>query len=69
MGLERPDLVATLAAALPDGVLRTGRRCTAFIQDARSAQLTFDDGTKVEADVVVGADGINSAVLRSTPVS
>jgi 2-polyprenyl-6-methoxyphenol hydroxylase-like FAD-dependent oxidoreductase len=60
MGMYRPDLVATLAAALPDGVLHTGRRCTGFSQDEGSATLTFDDGASVQADVVIGADGIHS---------
>lgn len=64
MGVYRPDLVATLAAALPHGVLHTGHRCTTVSQDERSAQVAFEDGVSVEADVVVGADGIHSVLQR-----
>lgn len=62
MGVYRPDLVAALASGLPDGVLHTGHRCVAFSQDARSAQVTFDNGVTVEADMIVGADGIHSVL-------
>jgi salicylate hydroxylase len=61
-GIYRPDLVAELAARLPQGVLRTGHRCVAFRQDNRHAVVTFDNGVSVEADVVIGADGIHSAL-------
>jgi salicylate hydroxylase len=62
MGMYRPDLVETLAAALPDGVLHTGHRCVTFGQDERSARVAFDNGVSVEADMVVGADGIHSVL-------
>jgi salicylate hydroxylase len=54
--------VAVLAGALPDGMLHTGHRCTTVSQDEQSALVTFTDGTAVEADAVVGADGIHSTV-------
>ena len=62
MPMYRPDLVAVLAAALPDGLLHTGHRCATVSQDEQSALVTFTDGTTVEADAVVGADGIHSTV-------
>jgi salicylate hydroxylase len=62
LGLYRPDLVEILAAALPDGALHTGHRCVAVSQGDRSAHVTFDNGGAVEADAVVGADGIHSVV-------
>lgn len=62
LGLYRPDLVEILAANLPEGALHTGHRCVAVSQDERTAQVTFDNGVSVEADVVVGADGIHSVV-------
>jgi salicylate hydroxylase len=64
LAMYRPDLVAALAAGLPDGVLHTGHRCVAFSQDDRSAVVTFDNGESVEADVVVAADGIHSTLQR-----
>jgi salicylate hydroxylase len=62
--MYRPDLVAALAAGLPRGVLRTGHRCVAFRQDDRYAVVTFDNGSSVEADVVIAADGIHSTLQR-----
>lgn len=62
LGMYRPDLVEILSAALPEGALHTGHRCVTVSQDERSAHVTFDNGGRVEADVVVGADGIHSVV-------
>jgi salicylate hydroxylase len=72
LGVHRADLVALLAAALPQGAVHTGRRCTQFMQDAGSATAVFDTGDVVEADVVIAADGIHSVlqkyVERTEPV-
>jgi salicylate hydroxylase len=62
-GMHRADLVDLLAKALPDGVVRTGYRCTGFEQDGKVARVSFANGAVVESDVIVGADGIHS-VLR-----
>ena len=59
-GMHRADLVALLAAGLPDGVVHTGHRCTGFQQDGNVARVSFANGAVAEADVVVGADGIHS---------
>lgn len=61
-GVYRPDLVGALAGALPDGALHTGHRCVGFSQDEQSAQVEFANGVTVEADFIVGADGIHSAL-------
>ena len=58
----RPDLIEALADQLPDGSLRTGKALASVEVDADRAQLAFDDQTTAEADIVVGADGIRSAV-------
>ena len=58
----RPDLIEALADQLPDGALRTGKALASVEVDADRAQLAFDDQTTAEADIVVGADGIRSAV-------
>src|SRR5581483_6059323 len=42
-----------------------GDRCVADETDARGATARFADGSALEADVVVGADGIHSAVRES----
>jgi salicylate hydroxylase len=64
MALYRPDLIATLAAALGDEVLRTGHRCIAFSQHENAARVVFDNGVTSDADVVVAADGIHSVLQR-----
>jgi salicylate hydroxylase len=61
-GMHRADFVAFLAQALPAGVVHTGHRATGFAQDGDKARVTFANGTVAEADVVVGADGIHSAL-------
>jgi salicylate hydroxylase len=65
LGVYRPDLVEALVASLPEGVVRLGQRCVGFAQDDRRAVVRFDTGVRVEADVVVGADGIHSTLQRS----
>jgi salicylate hydroxylase len=62
VGIHRADLLALLAARLPPGAVRTGRRCTGFSQDADGATVGFADGTTATADVVIGADGIHSVL-------
>lgn len=63
-GMHRADLVELLAEALPDGVVRTGHRAVGFEQDDRKAGVVFANGTSVEADVVVAADGIHSELRQ-----
>jgi salicylate hydroxylase len=59
-GMHRADLVDMLAAALPDGLVRTGHRCIGFEQDGQSARTSFANGASAEADIVIAADGIHS---------
>jgi salicylate hydroxylase len=64
--LHRADLVAALAEALPAGVLRLHHRVTVVAQSPAGAELALEGaGSPASAgpfDVVVGADGIHSAV-------
>jgi salicylate hydroxylase len=61
---HRADLLDVLAAALPDGIVTLGKRCTGMeAGDARNPPVArFADGSEVSADVIIGADGIHSAV-------
>src|SRR5215203_3911665 len=59
-GMHRADLVALLADHLPGGAIHTGHRCSGFAQNG-AARLSFANGAAVEADIVIGADGIHSA--------
>lgn len=61
-GMHRADLLRMLADRLPAGTVRTGHRCTGFGQDGRTARLTFANGVQAEADAVIAADGIHSAL-------
>jgi salicylate hydroxylase len=62
---HRADLLAVLAAPLPNRVVRLDARCVAVDSGNRSAAAHFADGSTVEADIVVGADGIHSLVRNS----
>ncbi len=59
-GMHRADLIDSFATNLPHGVIHTGHRAVGFEQDGEQARVQFANGAKVEADVVVGADGIHS---------
>jgi len=59
---HRADLVAALASHLPAGVARYGHECVGVEQTASGARVRFRNGHADEADVVLGADGIRSAV-------
>src|SRR5437763_231508 len=68
-GMHRADLVDMLAKALPAGVLHCGHRCIAFEQDANIARVSFANGASAQADLVIGADGIHSALRPSVHAS
>ncbi len=63
-GMHRADLLNTLAAELPPGTVRTGYRAVGFSQDGASATVSFANGETAQADVVIAADGIQSALQR-----
>jgi salicylate hydroxylase len=60
--VHRADLHRLLSEQLPKTVIRTGANCTGVEQVGRDAVARFADGTAIEADIVVGADGIRSVV-------
>jgi salicylate hydroxylase len=59
-GMHRADFVEFLAKSLPPGVVRTGHRAVSFAQDQDGARVSFANGTVVESDIVIAADGIHS---------
>ena len=63
--VHRADLLDVLAHSLPSHIVTLGARCTGVEPDGEVAVAHFQDGTEVEADMVVGADGIHSAVRAS----
>jgi salicylate hydroxylase len=62
---HRADLLSVLAAPLPDRAIRLDARCVAIEPGEASAAAYFADGRTIEADIVVGADGIHSLVRTS----
>jgi 2-polyprenyl-6-methoxyphenol hydroxylase-like FAD-dependent oxidoreductase len=65
IGLLRPELYERMLAALPEGVIRFGQQVERIEQDDRAVTLHFADGSTVEHDVLVGADGIDSLARRT----
>jgi salicylate hydroxylase len=64
-GAHRADLHAVLQQAVPIRCIRLNALCSAVTQTGDRALLSFADGSEAEADVVIGADGIRSAVRAS----
>jgi salicylate hydroxylase len=63
-GMHRADLLAMFVDRLPAGVVHTGHRCIGFEQDDEQAALTFANGVRAMADVVIAADGIHSTLQQ-----
>jgi salicylate hydroxylase len=63
--VHRADLLDVLAHSLPSGIVTLGARCVAVEAEGEVAVARFRDGSEVEADVIIGADGIHSAVRGS----
>jgi salicylate hydroxylase len=62
---HRADLLDTLIGALPPDCIRLRSTAVSVRSDATSATLVLEDGSERSFDVVVGADGIKSAVRES----
>jgi salicylate hydroxylase len=60
----RADLAAALLATVGPHRVRLDRPVARVVEHGAGAGLVLADGSCVEADVVVGADGIRSAVRR-----
>ena len=61
---HRADLLSILIDALPADRVHTGRRCVDAVQTEDGARAIFDDGSIIDSDVIVGADGIHSVVRK-----
>ena len=59
---HRARLHFALAALTPRHCIHFGKKLTAIEQRGADAALTFTDGSRAEAALVIGADGIHSVV-------
>jgi 2-polyprenyl-6-methoxyphenol hydroxylase-like FAD-dependent oxidoreductase len=62
LAVHRADLQKALLAALPPGTVRLGAEFTGFTQNGDEVVARFADGREERGDLLVGADGIRSAV-------
>ncbi|MGH6673244.1 MAG: FAD-dependent monooxygenase [Xanthobacteraceae bacterium] len=62
MTAHRVDIHAMLREAVGDVPLKLGANCVGADTVGGTAMARFSDGTDIEADLVVGADGIRSAI-------
>jgi 2-polyprenyl-6-methoxyphenol hydroxylase-like FAD-dependent oxidoreductase len=64
VAIHRGRLQAVLAEAAGDAV-RRGSRCSRVAARGERVVVRFEGGVETEADVVIGADGVHSAVRES----
>ncbi|WP_280547758.1 salicylate 1-monooxygenase [Halomonas sp. 11-S5] len=60
--VHRADFLEAIVENLPEGIARFGKRCVAVEQDGDGTTAQFADGTAYTADILIGFDGIKSAV-------
>jgi 2-polyprenyl-6-methoxyphenol hydroxylase-like FAD-dependent oxidoreductase len=60
--VHRAELQQLLAAELDPSAIHLGARCTGLADGNRAVTARFADGREVQADVLVAADGVHSAV-------
>jgi salicylate hydroxylase len=59
---HRADLLDAIKRAVPASAVKLGKRLEAFSVSEAGVRLSFADGERAEADVLIGADGIHSVV-------
>jgi salicylate hydroxylase len=62
--VHRADLLNVLASRVPAERVHLGHRLTDLIDHGNRVEGRFENGKSISVDVVVGADGIHSAVRR-----
>ncbi|MCM3693835.1 FAD-dependent oxidoreductase [Neobacillus niacini] len=58
--IHRADCLDTLINAIPSEFLHLNHKCKNIVRHGDYAEIEFENGVKVEADLVIGADGIRS---------
>jgi salicylate hydroxylase len=60
--MHRADVLTALVAALPSDRMHVGHRLTGLVDHSDRVEAQFENGARIKADVLVGADGIHSTV-------
>src|SRR5579863_4462118 len=60
--MHRADLHNALAAVLPEEIIHLDKKLVGLEQKGKTIMLSFADGTRAQADAVIGADGVHSVV-------
>ena len=60
--MHRAELHDALLSVLPDEIIQLNKKLVGLDQTGEQVNLSFADGTTAQADAVIGADGIHSAV-------
>ncbi len=63
--VHRHDLHAAILEMVQPGSIEFGKRLTGVKCNGAVARLIFDDGSAADADLVIGADGVNSRVREA----
>lgn len=62
--IHRADLLDTLIAQLPKESVHLNHQCIDIVDHGNYAEVEFANGTKIEADLVIAADGIRSPIRK-----
>jgi len=62
---HRADLLDALASGLDHGAIHLGHRLTGLAERSDRIALTFANGEEVEAETVIGADGVRSVIRQA----
>jgi 2-polyprenyl-6-methoxyphenol hydroxylase-like FAD-dependent oxidoreductase len=65
VAIHRGRLQQVLAGALERTPIKLGKQCVGFDADGAGVIVRFSDGSQERAALLVGADGLNSAVRRA----
>jgi 6-hydroxynicotinate 3-monooxygenase len=63
--VHRHDLHAAILERLEDGSVEFGKQLVDIKSDGSTARLSFSDGLDAGADIVIGADGVNSRLREA----
>jgi 6-hydroxynicotinate 3-monooxygenase len=60
--MHRGDMLSILASMLAPNTIQFGKQLVDIRTRHAGTQLVFTDGTEADADIIIGADGVNSKV-------